>query len=528
MTNSLFLKKLTFALVCVALFVGCDSDYSDVGADIIDADIHHDFLHYEANVAAYDAPTGAVQTNNLPLNSLGIYNNPVFGKTIASFVTQVELSTANPTLTDPVIDSVYLYVPYFSRYEETDTSGNNIYTLDSVYGNTDARFRLRVYENNYYLRSTNPGSEDDATQRYYSDQKDLIENNKGTLVLNNNSDVSQNEEFSVSAEEVKRTYGTENTVAEKFSPGIFMYLDNDFFQTKVLDGGANLLNNNVFKEYFRGIYFQVEQIGDEAVLAVPRFDEGTITIRYNDIKLDINGDAVIEDGEIQRESKKLTLNLSGNTVNFFENTFATPYSEAITNSDEVNGDDRLYIKGGVGSMGIINILSDEDIAQLQSERILVNEANLVFHVDKDAMANAKEPMRVYLYDLTNETILYDYRIDGTSNSFNPKYGKYIYGGLLSYDDSDRGDYYKLRITNHINNIINNDSTNVKLGLVVTENINVVSNATLKTPFTTSETEVKKLPVSSVIHPFGTVLYGSNSSVPEDKRLKLEIFYTKPN
>lgn len=86
----------------------------------------------------------------------------------------------------------------------------------------------------------------------------------------------------------------------------------------------------------------------------------------------------------------------------------------------------------------------------------------------------------------------------------------------------------MRITNHINNIINNDSTNVKLGLVVTENINVVSNATLKTPFTTSETEVEKLPVSSVTYPFGTVLYGSSSNVPEDKRLKLEIFYTKPN
>lgn len=528
MTNSLFLKKLTFALVCVALFVGCDSDYSDVGADIIDADIHHDFLHYEANVVAYDASTGAVQTNNLPLNSLGVYNNPVFGKTVAHFVSQVELSSANPTLTDPVIDSVYLYVPYFSTYEETDTSGNNIYSLDSVYGNTDARFRLRVYENNYYLRSTNPGSDDDATQRYYSDQRDLIENNRGTVVLNNNSDVSQNEEFSVSEEEIKRTYGEDATVAEKFSPGIFMYLDNNFFQTKVLDGGANLLNNNVFKEYFRGIYFQVEQIGDEAVLAVPRFGEGTITIKYNDIKLDINGDAVIEDGEIQRESKKITLNLSGNTVNFYENTLTTPYSDAITTSDEVNGDDRLYIKGGVGSMGVINILSDEDIAQLQSERILVNEANLVFHVDKDAMANVREPMRVYLYDLTNETVLYDYRIDGTSNSFNPKYGKYVYGGLLSYDDSNRGDYYKLRITNHINNIINNDSTNVKLGLVVTENINVVSNATLKNSFTTGGTEVEKLPVSSVTHPFGTVLYGSNSNVPEDKRLKLEIFYTKPN
>jgi hypothetical protein len=29
-------------------------------------------------------------------------------------------------------------------------------------------------------------------------------------------------------------------------------------------------------------------------------------------------------------------------------------------------------------------------------------------------------------------------------------------------------------------------------------------------------------------PLGTILYGSATAVPEDKRLKLEIYYTKPN
>ena len=36
------------------------------------------------------------------------------------------------------------------------------------------------------------------------------------------------------------------------------------------------------------------------------------------------------------------------------------------------------------------------------------------------------------------------------------------------------------------------------------------------------------PRSAVMNPLGTVLYGSNPSVPADKRLKLEIYYTKPN
>jgi hypothetical protein len=33
---------------------------------------------------------------------------------------------------------------------------------------------------------------------------------------------------------------------------------------------------------------------------------------------------------------------------------------------------------------------------------------------------------------------------------------------------------------------------------------------------------------SVMSPLGTILYGSSPSVPDDKRLKLEIYYTKPN
>jgi hypothetical protein len=31
-----------------------------------------------------------------------------------------------------------------------------------------------------------------------------------------------------------------------------------------------------------------------------------------------------------------------------------------------------------------------------------------------------------------------------------------------------------------------------------------------------------------MNPLGTIIYGGTSTVPEDKRLKLEIYYTKPN
>jgi hypothetical protein len=51
------------------------------------------------------------------------------------------------------------------------------------------------------------------------------------------------------------------------------------------------------------------------------------------------------------------------------------------------------------------------------------------------------------------------------------------------------------------------------------------------PSTTYSKEVKFLPSMSVASPLGTVLWGSNIPVTSpnyDKRLRLEIFYTKPN
>jgi hypothetical protein len=63
-----------------------------------------------------------------------------------------------------------------------------------------------------------------------------------------------------------------------------------------------------------------------------------------------------------------------------------------------------------------------------------------------------------------------------------------------------------------------------LGLVVTEDINLVTSSYLKTP----NSFTSQVPKASVMNPLGTILYGGKSTVPVDKRLKLEIFYTKPN
>jgi hypothetical protein len=69
-----------------------------------------------------------------------------------------------------------------------------------------------------------------------------------------------------------------------------------------------------------------------------------------------------------------------------------------------------------------------------------------------------------------------------------------------------------------------DSTNVTLGLTTTPDIRI--SGVSKTMF--AGNVEREFPVSNTISPLGTALFGSNVPVSEEKKLKLEIFYTESN
>ena len=48
--------------------------------------------------------------------------------------------------------------------------------------------------------------------------------------------------------------------------------------------------------------------------------------------------------------------------------------------------------------------------------------------------------------------------------------KILHGGILELDENDKGLLYKIKISEHIKNVIRKDSTNIKLGLVVSSDI----------------------------------------------------------
>lgn len=522
MHTSSFFKRILF-VVSVLFLYSCDKEYNAIGADLL-GENHFDFLQYTSDVVAHNQKIGPVDATNLSINALGIYNDPAFGKTTAHFATQLNLATLAPTIgANAVVDSVYLSVPYFSTLKTTNTDGSHVYELDSIYGG-QAPIKLSVFESNYFMRDLDPASNFTETQSFYTDQTAIFENAKLGSRLNNATIPSQNDAFFFDSKEIvqKVTAADGKVSLARSVPAMRLKLDNSYFATKILNAPASkLATNDVFKDYFRGLYFKIETVsGSAGSMAMMNFKSGKITISYTE--------DLVTNGVTTRVPKTLDINLNGNSVNLLDQTNVNAsYTNAVNNPNTSLGDTNLYVKGGEGAMTVIDLFKTPgELDLIRSKGWLINEANLVFHIDAAKMATSNEPNRVYLYDLTNNRPVVDYFLDAT-NATDPKKSKYIFSGIINKEavTNGRGQTYKIRITNQIRNLVKYvDSTNVKLGLVVTENIGESNFSKLKT----ANNFTSKMPKASVMNPLGTVLYGSHPSVPADKRVKLQIYYTKPN
>lgn len=530
--------------VSTLTFTSCDKDFTEVGSEIFGED-EFGFDKYEvANVESKMVKTGVFNSRNLPYNTFGVFQNGVFGKTTAHFVTQIEMikgTELSEIGNNPVLDSVYVYIPYTSTVAETDSDGNATYNLTNVYGT--GKFSLNVYENGYFLRDVNPGEGLEA-QQYFSDQKNTFDSNKkglnGTNIINNSTNTAQNSDFVIDKSEIRLyKYNSQGeiikdakgnpVIKERKKPGMWLDLDKTYFQNRFFANNTykGILNNNVLKEFFRGLYFNVEDLYNQSALAQLAVSEGTLVFIYKQDKTN-------NDGETTRERKTLTFNLghsasSGNTrnattVNLFETVNSQTYQNQLTN----NNDQKLWIRGTEGSIAEINLFGEDannnniadELEYIKSKNWLINQAVLTVYVDNATMANAAgtDPYRLFLYDLTNNKALIDYTADTSTNP-----AKKVYNGILDKNTTDNVTKYRFRITSHINNLIRKDSTNVKLGLAVVDDITQGNFTLLKD----KNTFPKKIPTLSAAFPFGSVLYGANH--PDTaKRIKLEIYYTKEN
>ena len=401
--------------------------------------------------------------------------------------------------------------------------------LDSIYGNRNQEFTLKIARSTFFLRDQDPNTNFEQAQEYYSTQQFspafvdevLFE---GPLQIDN-------EEILIFAEDDPDTEEDESEdVPERLQPGIRVALDNAFWQENFLDleGETELLSRANFNEFMRGIHLSLTPSQSELLFLLD-ITRATITINYEFDR--------IEEGNPTVEERTYTMNLitgggnvpvQGNAVNTFIND---PYPPSIDGAlDTGSNASRIYLKGGAGAFAEIHLFEENNgatiIEEIKANNWIINEANLVFYVDQAAMTDvqlSEQPVRLYLYNAETNQPIYN-AVNETNIADSP------FGFFLDYDgfietENNQGLKYTFRITEHINNLVVRDSVNAVLGLTSTPDIRITGSSNSRLTGGIDQ----DLPVSTNITPLGTVLFGSNLTAPEeDVKLKLEISFTETN
>lgn len=555
----------------LSIVLSCDTEYSSIESDVLgENNFNFDAKQLEIPIKTYNKNLSGQQINGLTGNLLGFFNDPIYGETTASIVTQVLPSafgdnSATRFGTNAVIDSVTLTVPYFTTQISTDANGKPEYRLDSLFvknNNPDniKPINIKVYENKYFLRSFSPNDPDNNSQNYFS-KADASINDTDNFAQVENSIINFDEHigqlfcdsiFTITPTPREIIGGTaENATTSFLPPALQLKLATSAeskarWKALILSqaGLPSLSNANNFLNHFRGLYIKSEAINaDGSMILLNFFNNGAnITIHYSS-----------EDGndaDSDRDTGSFVLNFNGNRLN----TFINNYNSILpTTPNTEEGDEKLFIKGTEGAMAVIELFdgngdcgesaiecfkkffrkTDENgnvldpvNEQYQLKR-LINEAHLIISED-ESIENPQDPNgndyrkydRLYIYDLENNAPIFDYNTDVTADGQNPLGSRLFSLGQRIVDDSGAATY-KLKVTDLLNTIIVRDIDITKLGIVLSNNVNINLNSQLLN----SSGNVTGVPSTAIITPRGTVLYGSNAS-ENTKKMRLEVFYTE--
>lgn len=535
MKNSL--KYLSFIVVIIISIVACETDFEEVGVDLVDNDIFDtEKANFEVN--SYTKNVLKSRVDNISLNPLGVYNTSNFGLLKANIATQLSVPSTIDYGLNPTIDEVIINIPYNST-RDTDgdfDDGKPKFILNSIYGDQDAPFNLTVSRLETFLNRLDP-IDPTKLKKYFSDKI----YNKSTELYNESFTPSRNDTvYYVRRADFDSTDNNGQVVMDfdtikrsDLAPSIKLPLNNNFFTTNFINNstGDEFDTQDKFNIFFNGLFFESE--GANGSMLMLNFNTANLTIYYsNDVLTnettttgDLNGNGTSNDENVPVRTKQtLIFGFAGVRTNSFERNYSGSLAEAAL--DNINENKKLYIQGAQGSIVSLDAFANMDLNAIREENWLINEANLVLNIDQN-LSSEEVPTRLFLYKLddNNNAINEDAQILDILTE-----GENAFDGNLQNEDNDDNEEttenplkYRFRITDYISEILKNEDPTqpVKFGIKA---------------FHTSDLPNRQIPGDTIVREFsfdprGVVIYG-NDYIPSDsdynKRLKLEIFYTKLN
>jgi len=419
MTTHIFLKEKRLTMAAIFLFVGiitissCKKVESDLGVDVLPST---DQLGLEVDTLqmnTYTTLEDSLRSDEFSNNMLGSYADETFGKTKASFYTQVRLSTI-PTFTDlanTVVDSVVLSLKITGHYGDQSNQTFEVYRL------TENIYR----DSSYYMHTT----------KTYDALNNLVDPLFAT--------------FTPSATNKPVIDG------ETLDPQIRIRLKNSFGDT-ILHSNS-LTSETVFGDYFKGLFVTVTQeLSDGGVyyLDLEHADSKISIYYHNSTEDSLKYDLVIND-----KCARFTSTEHDYTGTKVEMQLA----------DSTLGNEYYYVQAGHGVVGNVSI---PDLSNLTADgRIIINRAELYLPVQYYTTDPFAPPERMVAYGVDDENEIF------TMADF--ALGVSIYGG--NYNDEKKAYVFNIirYIQDVINgDLMNNPIRIVSGGSVVSTNQVVMS------------------------------------------------------
>ncbi len=244
--------------------------------------------------------------------------------------------------------------------ESKNPDGNaTVYEIDSLMGNSTAKFKLKVNELDYYLRAYDPESNFERYQKYYSNNE-IASNFTGTVLFDDEIEINSKELVFWNEDDPETPDEDESeAIKERLTPRIRVSLDKDFFQKKIIDneGSQDLANNENFKLFIKGLVIKAYDFSDP-LLMILNFDEAEVRLVYGYQKYDKKDTPDDTSDDVVEESEETyKLNMSGYKINSFKND---PYPASIFTEvyDTINNPKSVYLKGGGRSDGRNRIIQE--------------------------------------------------------------------------------------------------------------------------------------------------------------------------
>ncbi|WP_196895424.1 DUF4270 domain-containing protein [Aureivirga marina] len=487
-------KYISLLLLLSGIIVSCDKELENSGVDLVDNN-KFSTNSYFSQIKTETENVEAVRTDNAPNFLLGLYeDNTVFGTTEASLISQLRIPFAGLTFDETArIDTVIIELPYYYTNDGVFDDNKPKFTLDSIFGNKNTAYKLKVNRVNTFLNNLDP--EDPSKQlKYYSDKDYELSDLLGEVDFVPNA----NDTMTV----VKRKaadgsiYEEDERKDSPVRPTLKIPLDTEFFTQNFL-GAANeshFATNDDFIDFFRGVFIEalpINGIVDANLIQMNLLTDAKMTVYYSETI----------DGE--NTPSQYVFRFSGIIANKFENS-------TVVYDPQFN-----YIQGAGGSLTTISLFGDDndgnnipdELEELRNNDWLVNEANLVFYVNQD-LSSDFTPDRLILYNYeTNRQLPDVFGLNGFGSI----------GGFVEKDDSNKAFKYKFRITDYVSQLLDptSDTELNKLAIKVFNSTDA--------PVNNQDFFVREYGWN----PKRVVLYGSESSL-EDKKVKLEIIYSELN